>query len=59
MQATASNLIEDYHLLSYDVLDSTNEEAKRNGGQRAPSGRNDIAARLLPFIPEGAAPSAP
>jgi BirA family biotin operon repressor/biotin-[acetyl-CoA-carboxylase] ligase len=24
-----SNLIEDYHLLSYDVLDSTNEEAKR------------------------------
>lgn len=24
-----SNLIEDYHLLSYDALDSTNEEAKR------------------------------
>lgn len=24
-----SNLIEDYHLLSYDVLDSTNEEARR------------------------------
>lgn len=24
-----SNLLEDYHLLSYDVLDSTNEEAKR------------------------------
>lgn len=29
-----STLLEDYHLLSYDVLDSTNEEAKRlaNGG---------------------------
>jgi len=24
-----SNLLDDYHLLSYDVLDSTNEEAKR------------------------------
>lgn len=30
MSKTAlSTLIEDYHLLSYDVLDSTNEEAKR------------------------------
>jgi len=28
-KAAQSNLIEDYHLLSYDVLDSTNEEAKR------------------------------
>jgi BirA family biotin operon repressor/biotin-[acetyl-CoA-carboxylase] ligase len=26
---TESNLLNDYHLLSYDVLDSTNEEAKR------------------------------
>jgi hypothetical protein len=27
-----SNLINDYHLLSYDLLDSTNEEAKRLAG---------------------------
>jgi hypothetical protein len=27
-----SNLLNDYHLLSYDVLDSTNEEAKRLAG---------------------------
>lgn len=26
---TASNLLNDYHLLSFDLLDSTNEEAKR------------------------------
>ncbi|MCI5049192.1 MAG: biotin--[acetyl-CoA-carboxylase] ligase [Rickettsiales bacterium] len=28
-QQLRNNLLEDYHLLSYDVLDSTNEEAKR------------------------------
>jgi BirA family biotin operon repressor/biotin-[acetyl-CoA-carboxylase] ligase len=38
MQATASNLLEDYHLLSYDVLDSTNEEAKRLAGGGASHG---------------------
>ncbi len=35
MEDTPANLLESYHLLSYDVLDSTNEEAKRhadNGG---------------------------
>ncbi len=31
-------LIEDYHLLSYDVLDSTNEEAKRLAGGGASHG---------------------
>ena len=29
---TASNLLNDYHLLSYDVLDSTNDEARRLAG---------------------------
>ena len=29
MAATSKHLLDDYHLLSYDVLDSTNEEAKR------------------------------
>ena len=29
MQTAEHNLLDDYHLLSYDVLDSTNEEAKR------------------------------
>lgn len=33
-----SNLIEAYHLLSYDVLDSTNEEAKRLAGGGASHG---------------------
>lgn len=33
-----SNLLEDYHLLSYDVLDSTNEEAKRLAGGGASHG---------------------
>ncbi|PZP83972.1 MAG: biotin--[acetyl-CoA-carboxylase] ligase [Azospirillum brasilense] len=33
-----SKLIEDYHLLSYDVLDSTNEEAKRLAGGGASHG---------------------
>ncbi len=28
-KTTSSNLLNDYHLLSFDVLDSTNEEAKR------------------------------
>lgn len=32
------NLIDDYHLLSYDVLDSTNEEAKRLAGGGASHG---------------------
>lgn len=35
MEDTPANLLESYHLLSFDVLDSTNEEAKRhaeNGG---------------------------
>lgn len=36
--ATASNLLEDYHLLTYDVLDSTNEEAKRLAGGGASHG---------------------
>jgi BirA family biotin operon repressor/biotin-[acetyl-CoA-carboxylase] ligase len=35
---TQSNLLEDYHLLSYDVLDSTNEEAKRLAGGGASHG---------------------
>lgn len=34
----ASNLLNDYHLLSYDVLDSTNEEAKRLAGGGASHG---------------------
>ncbi len=34
----SGNLIEDYHLLSYDVLDSTNEEAKRLAGGGASHG---------------------
>lgn len=34
----SKNLIEDYHLLSYDVLDSTNEEAKRLAGGGASHG---------------------
>jgi BirA family biotin operon repressor/biotin-[acetyl-CoA-carboxylase] ligase len=38
MQAVQSNLLEDYHLLSYDVLDSTNEEAKRLAGGGASHG---------------------
>lgn len=38
MRATQSNLLEDYHLLSYDVLDSTNEEAKRLAGGGASHG---------------------
>lgn len=33
-----SNLLNDYHLLSYDVLDSTNEEAKRLAGGGASHG---------------------
>lgn len=33
-----SNLLQDYHLLSYDVLDSTNEEAKRLAGGGASHG---------------------
>lgn len=33
-----SNLINDYHLLSYDVIDSTNEEAKRLAGGGASHG---------------------
>jgi BirA family biotin operon repressor/biotin-[acetyl-CoA-carboxylase] ligase len=33
-----SNLLDDYHLLSYDVLDSTNEEAKRLAGGGASHG---------------------
>ena len=33
-----SNLINDYHLLSYDLLDSTNEEAKRLAGGGASHG---------------------
>lgn len=37
-QAPQSNLLEDYHLLSYDVLDSTNEEAKRLAGGGASHG---------------------
>ena len=35
---TDSNLLNDYHLLSYDVLDSTNEEAKRLAGGGASHG---------------------
>lgn len=38
MRAAQSNLLEDYHLLSYDVLDSTNEEAKRLAGGGASHG---------------------
>lgn len=39
MPATARpNLLDDYHLLSYDVLDSTNEEAKRLAGGGAAHG---------------------
>ena len=33
-----SNLLNDYHLLSYDVLDSTNEEARRLAGGGASHG---------------------
>jgi BirA family biotin operon repressor/biotin-[acetyl-CoA-carboxylase] ligase len=33
-----SNLLNDYHLLSYDLLDSTNEEAKRLAGGGASHG---------------------
>ena len=35
---TESHLLDDYHLLSYDVLDSTNEEAKRLAGGGASHG---------------------
>lgn len=35
---TESNLLNDYHLLSYDVLDSTSEEAKRLAGGGASHG---------------------
>lgn len=35
---TQSNLINDYHLLTYDVLDSTNDEAKRLAGGGASHG---------------------
>lgn len=38
MQLAASNLLEDYHLLTYEVLDSTNEEAKRLAGGGASHG---------------------
>lgn len=38
MEAARKNLLEDYHLLSYDVLDSTNEEAKRLAGGGASHG---------------------
>lgn len=38
MEAVSKNLLDDYHLLSYDVLDSTNEEAKRLAGGGASHG---------------------
>lgn len=38
MPNAAANLLEDYHLLTYDVLDSTNEEAKRLAGGGASHG---------------------
>lgn len=38
MEAKRKNLLDDYHLLSYDVLDSTNEEAKRLAGGGASHG---------------------
>lgn len=38
MEARQHNLLDDYHLLSYDVLDSTNEEAKRLAGGGASHG---------------------
>ncbi len=38
MQSAKYNLLEDYHLLSYEVLDSTNEEAKRLAGGGAAHG---------------------
>ncbi len=38
MKAIQHNLLDDYHLLSYDVLDSTNEEAKRLAGGGASHG---------------------
>ncbi len=38
MKAIQHNLLDDYHLLSYDVLDSTNEEAKRLAGGGAAHG---------------------
>lgn len=38
MVSKSGNLIDDYHLLSYDVLDSTNEEAKRLAGGGASHG---------------------
>lgn len=38
MQAVKHNLLDDYHLLSYDVLDSTNDEAKRLAGGGASHG---------------------
>ncbi|MEJ0010094.1 MAG: biotin--[acetyl-CoA-carboxylase] ligase [Alphaproteobacteria bacterium] len=37
-KSAESNLLNDYHLLSYDVLDSTNEEAKRLAGGGASHG---------------------
>lgn len=37
-QDEAESLLHDYHLLSYDVLDSTNEEAKRLAGGGASHG---------------------
>lgn len=37
-KAAVSNLLNDYHLLSYDVIDSTNEEAKRLAGGGASHG---------------------
>lgn len=37
-QSAESNLLHDYHLLSYDLLDSTNEEAKRLAGGGASHG---------------------
>lgn len=38
MKAQPKNLLNDYHLLSYDVLDSTNEEGKRLAGGGASHG---------------------
>lgn len=45
--STQCNLLDDYHLLSYDVLDSTNEEAKRLAGGGASHGAVIWAKRQM------------